>query len=122
MVADFAGQYGRDLSPRAWVFTGQPIPTELHTFNTHQFLFGPQFRVRSGRVTKYAHALFGAYRAGGGVPGTHFAMGFGGGVDVRLNRRFSVRALQADFIPVNEGYRWKDHVRLETGIVFRFGR
>lgn len=118
VTADFAGQYGRRLNPI--YFSGLPFDPERHNFATHQFLFGPRFSVRSGRVTEYAHTLFGTFLARGGMPQTNFAMAFGGGVDVDLNRRWAIRAIQVDYIPVNEGYRWARHVRIQTGIIFRF--
>ncbi len=90
---------------------------------TGQFLAGPRFRLRSGRITEFAHALVGAYRIFPGYSGpTNFAMGFGGGAKVRLADRISLRAFQADWIPVKEEFGWKHQVRFQTGIVFTFGR
>jgi hypothetical protein len=121
VTADLAGQYGRRLSP-IYMF---PLPTdasaEIHNFSTYQFLFGPRFSFRTGRVTQFAQTLVGGFRSSGGAPDTSFAMGFGGGMDIELSKRIAIRAFQADYIPVRE-FGWRHHVRLETGIVLNFGR
>lgn len=118
VTADFAGQYGPRLGPFSYFFG--PTFREIHNFSSHQFLFGPRFFFREGRVTEYAHTLVGFARTDGGNSETNFAMGFGGGVQVRLNRRWSVRAIQADFIPEKRTNAWRHHVRLQTGVVFNF--
>lgn len=94
----------------------------------YQYMAGPRYTFRHGRVEPFAHALFGvAHRrvAGdatikvdlidkaprGPGPGlnpfyprtgessdTSFAMAFGGGVDVKLAGRLWLRALQADYV------------------------
>lgn len=68
---------------------------------------------------------------------TDFAMGVGGGLDIRLSDRFSIRAIQVDYTPIFlrdrsinvlgqtgaiqpftlEGQR-QDHVRFSVGLVF----
>ncbi len=123
VTADFAGQYGRRLSP----FSLPPsipeiLPPEQHNFASYQFLFGPQFSQRAGRLTHFAHALFGIYQTAGSVPVTDFAMAFGGGVDVSLTKRWAVRAIEVDFLPEKREFAWQKHVRIETGIVLRLGR
>src|SRR5580693_132049 len=68
------------------------------------FLVGPRFSLRSkGRVVPFAETLFGAVRGNpsvGGQSGTSnaFGMTLGGGVDYRINHRFSVRAVQVDYL------------------------
>jgi hypothetical protein len=124
VTADLAGQYGRVLGPiiPAIQPPGSPILSpERHNFASYQFLLGPTFSLRSGRVTEFAHALVGGFHSAGGVPRTDFAMGYGGGVDVRLTDLISVRAFQADWIPVKHG-SWENHFRFQTGIIFNFGR
>lgn len=124
VTADLAGQYGPRLGPIElwWPQDVFCAPVELHNFSSYQFLFGPRFSFREGRVTEYAHTLFGVSRLFGGMPQTNFAMGFGGGVDISLNKRFSIRAVQADYIPEKGSHVWRHHVRLQTGIVLKFGR
>lgn len=119
ITADFAGQYAHRVSP---VLCPAGFCPQRQAFSSCQFLFGPRFSLRSGRVTEFAHALFGVYDASGDISGTDFAMGFGGGVNVKLTERLSVRAFQTDYIPVKQEFRWRHHLRLQTGIVFTFGR
>lgn len=140
ITADFAGQYGnvRRLSPLVMPPTPPP-PVELF-FSTHQFLFGPRLTRRTSRVTAFGHALFGANRTriskillpGGGSitvagqPEQDFAMAFGGGLDINVGRRFSLRAIQADYLPVRArpgpgSSFWVSHLRLQTGAVVKLG-
>jgi Outer membrane protein beta-barrel domain len=104
---------------------------------TFYFLAGPEFKWRNRtRVTPYAHALFGGVhsRSEFSTTGatltltdndaqTGFAMAFGGGLDVRVSRRASIRTL-IDYAPTylreggtNERSR-QDHIRLSLGILF----
>ncbi len=120
VTADLAGQYGNRLGPFLYSLGPGSSTLEIHSFSSHQFLFGPRFFFRAGRVTEYAHTLVGFARTDGGIGTTNFAMGFGGGVQIRLSKRWSVRALQADFIPEKRSDHWQHHVRLQSGIVFNF--
>lgn len=98
----------------------------------YTYLFGPQFSTCPGdNVRVFAHTLFGGAHdsskttlgaATTDFSANAFAMGFGGGVDVRLNRHFSFRAVQADYIPTRFGGSWQNNFRLSTGLVFRFGK
>lgn len=60
------------------------------------------------------------------VATTNFAFGLGGGVDVRLNRRLAIRALQIDYLPAQAEFKaagdknWTHNFRVETGIVIRW--
>jgi hypothetical protein len=86
------------------------------TFTTQGFLFGPtaRFGLKYGKypgVSFFAHQLFGLTRmtlteddgtaCGAGTSPTcsshPFTMASGGGVDVKLNKRFSVRPLQVEY-------------------------
>jgi hypothetical protein len=130
VTADFAGHYG-DL------FRTRAFDSDISVSGrAHEFLFGPRVTLRRKSVTAFAHALFGAVRASvpsftrstptgtfGFVGGseTAFAMGFGGGLDVNLGKHFAVRAAQVDYIPVHLSPGWLHNVRIQTGIVFKFG-
>lgn len=118
------------------------------------FMGGPQLKVRGdSRLQPFGRVLFGGAntrievdtRATGAssstsnfdVDSTDFAMGVGGGLDVRVGNRFSIRAIQIDYTPVFlrdrtlsvlgstgalqnftlEGQR-QDNVRFSLGIVF----
>jgi opacity protein-like surface antigen len=114
------------------------------------FLAGPTLKIRNAsRVEPYAHALFGAAHlreryafTTTATTGntqfsiepntTRFAMGVGGGLDVRLGSKFSLRLVQVDYTPVFTGDRIVtfsnnsirldksrvDSLRISTGIVF----
>jgi len=97
-------------------------------YSTTQFLGGVQFKdnaVDSGRVKPFAHILAGIAHqrinasgsftdtggggdGGGGeiivfdesVSANNFAMAFGAGVDVRVNRNIDIRLFQVDYNPV----------------------
>lgn len=127
----------------------------------YNFLVGPQVKFRGeSRVEPFARVMFGAARlknqinpdnstvvAGGLTIGqidddyTAFAMGIGGGIDVRVGKNVKLRLIQVDYNPVFSkdrnltvtnakfagqtlsgstvvrGYR-RDNVRLSFGIVF----
>ncbi len=117
------GALGFDYNFHRHIGVTVEVAAQRRYTTTGQFFAGPRFRLRSGRVTEFVHALVGTYRRSPIYPGaTDFAMGFGGGVNVRLTNRVSLRAFQADWIPVKEEYRWRHQMRFQTGIVFTFGR
>ena len=98
----------------------------LHTFGV-----GPRLAVRSiPRVTPFAHALFGGAGSGcagwsnsaGCQFGTSFAMVLGGGVDVRLGRHLSIRAIQLDRIRTSFGGGNQNYNALSFGLTFRLGK
>jgi hypothetical protein len=127
VTADLSGHYHRSRGLR---------------ISSHAFVFGPRVIGRTGRVTGFGHALFGfAHRrtsdrepprlspffqgplfgplTGSGVG---FAMNFGAGVDVGINDRVAVRVLQLDVHARRaraEG--WSPDLRVQTGIVLKFG-
>lgn len=109
------------------------------------FLGGPQVRFpNNSRVTPFVRALAGVQSnrlsldvTGGGSNNfsetlTDFALGIGGGVDVRVSPRVAIRAFQIDYNPVFvrdrenffgtgdrlEGER-VDNVRFSIGVVFK---
>lgn len=107
--ADISGDYGTPVSV--------PGVTGIPSSHGYTFLFGPVVSYRTGKLTPFAHALFGANRLSIGsftvappteagpfilVPGgyseTAFAMAFGGGVDWKLTHHFSVRLGQLDYL------------------------
>lgn len=119
------------------------------------FMGGPAVKFRNaGRVEPFVHALAGGAhtrfevssttpitggtaRTSFDTSSTDFAASFGGGVDIRLGEKFSLRAFQVDYAPVFlrdrtirvlggsgaiqpftlEGQR-QDNVRFSIGIVF----
>ena len=89
----------------------------------HDFLFGPQFSFRRNKVNYFAHALVGASH--GNAPGfsdTVLAWAGGGGVDIRVNDRFSIRVAQVDYLGTNYANTWQHHFRYSGGLVIKFGK
>ncbi len=101
VVGDFGGQYKNGAG-------------------VYEYLFGPKFSMRQRKATVFAHALFGGINAGGHVSDSAFAMGFGGGLDVNVNDHFAVRAVQFDWIPIQDAGAWDTNtIRFGFGIVIK---
>ena len=106
--------------------------------DTVTYRFGPRVYARErARLTPFAEVLAGGTHAttsrtslfpgGGGVTVTSpsangFAMAAGGGVDMRIKPWFAWRMIEADYTLLRLAGRTSNGVRLDTGIVFRFGR
>lgn len=104
--ADFSGHYGTPLTI--------PGVSGIPKAKFYNFLFGPVFSFHTGRMTPFAHALFGGNHlsidsstisvpllgsaAQPGFSETAFAMAFGGGLDVKLTHHFGVRVGQFDYL------------------------
>jgi hypothetical protein len=113
LVADVGGHYGREF---------EVVDNRVHTF-----LFGPRLTLNDGRIAPFVHVLFGVSRltsdAGGPVWSWNaFTLGAGAGVDVRITRRWSVRAFQIDYLKRQFFGEPADGGRISGGVVFRFGR
>jgi hypothetical protein len=107
-------------------FSGHHSP-QAEQFN---FMIGPQYRREVKSVNLFGNLLFGKTRTRLLQTGTSrlepsalgYSVAFGGGVDVPLGQRFSIRALQADYF-VNSAFGDKRHnMRYSTGVVIRFGK
>jgi hypothetical protein len=123
-----------DFSYHQKNFTASIPATEVKT-RDFIFLFGPRFYLRSKHITGFGHALFGGTRSseefvdqltGGSlqrlkITGTHFTMGFGGGIDINPNDVVGIRAFQFDYLPTHRNGNWVSNYRASAGIVFRFG-
>jgi hypothetical protein len=126
LAADFSGVYGSE-PPYPRVVPAQPgISSDPVSVGAYHFLAGPRFTLRTRTVAPFAHAMFGLKDLRQELAGNWltFAMGFGGGVDVRLGKHAAYRIFQADYIPAKRplGLRgWDSDFRLQTGLVFRFG-
>ena len=110
-TADFGGYYGS--------------PFSLST-NNYSFLFGPTVSMHTAHFTPFAHALFGVDRdhqslLGGSVSDTAFAMAIGGGLDIPVKGKVSVRAAQVDWLRSDHFSTGQNNLRVSTGVVFRFG-
>ena len=114
--------------------SSQDISVEKRAF---YFMAGPEIKWRNKtRVTPFAHTLFGVARStaefstAGAVftysdsdTRTGFAAAFGGGLDIRLSKRFSIRTMAdytatflGDAVPGSSGRQ--NHVRFSIGILF----
>ena len=106
--------------------SGMPAGTSSHEIN---YLFGPRLAYHNyGRVTPYVQVLFGGETASTNVTGigsassNAFAMTFGGGADFKVTRHLAFRALQLEYLYTHFGGAKQNNVRLQSGLVYRFGR
>jgi hypothetical protein len=111
VAVDFSGHY-----------TGQ-----MEEFN---FMIGPQYTYEWKKMRFYGHGLFGKARDRLRQPGTTVvepswlsrAVAFGGGLDIPIAGRFSLRVIQADYLITSEFGSSQHNIRLSTGVVYRFGK
>jgi opacity protein-like surface antigen len=110
---------------------------ELKAYN---IMFGPRLSARSDDSNFFIQAMAGvahrqtdlrstlntgpAINADTSAKG--FALGFGGGADIRVARNVSIRLFQFDYIPVrvrNDSLNkvWTHNYRLQAGVVFNWG-
>ena len=101
--------------------------------NLFTYMFGPQFKKHSGRFQPFGEALFGAAHSNtfaslaNTISGVHstssnnnaFAMAFGGGLDIAVNKHLAVRPFQFDYLPTHFGGAWQNNFRFSAGIVWR---
>jgi Outer membrane protein beta-barrel domain len=123
VVAELAGEHagsinsaGESLSLVSYLFG----PRYTFTPRSRSVLFG-QFLV--GGVHGF-DALF-PQPSGSTVTPDAFAFAAGGGINLRLSRRFALRAIQADYFQTqlpNDGNDRQNHFRISAGLVFRFGQ
>jgi opacity protein-like surface antigen len=129
-----SGSFGAYLTSRVGIIgefggckvTGLPSGTSAHELD---YLFGPRvyFPTR-GRVFPFVQALVGGERFSAGVTGfgsassNAFAMTAGGGADVTLTQHVSLRAIQVEYLYTHFGGASQNNFRLQSGIVWRFGR
>jgi hypothetical protein len=134
---------GYDDSQLVLTGTGANLPLTVNsTGKAYTYLFGPRLSFRNtSRFTPFAQVLVGGIHAGEvdavGCVGTPdciplpgqdaFAAAFGGGLDFRLTRHFSLRPIQAEYmmtrfasVPAGSSTSQND-LRLSSGIVFAFG-
>jgi hypothetical protein len=95
--------------------------------NTQQFMYGPAvaYRQRSP-FTPFGHILLGAIRGSQGFAGISqsaikIAAAFGGGVDLKISKQVSIRAIQADYLMSRFMNTRQNNLRLSAGLVLKFG-
>jgi outer membrane protein OmpA-like peptidoglycan-associated protein len=134
IVADFGGyRVSRFGTP-----TGGIVSADGNVFS---YLFGPRLSFRHDRFTPFVQVLLGAASASqvtlsgctvGCTPlagDDAFAMTAGGGLDLKVSRRFAIRLIQAEYLMTRfpdaatntENKLTQNNIRLSAGIVFRFG-
>ena len=102
-------------------FGGQYKSVDGTTLSLYQYMFGPRFKHRAGRVTVFAHGLVGGDAAH--IPGSTqgaFAAGVGGGLDVNVGSLVAIRVFQVDWIHDHTRDVWTRNLRGAVGVVFRF--
>ena len=106
VTAEVSGEYGEHLQVAGWMVG----PQVYHRF------FGADF---------FAHGLFGQSQTrvdlGTAVTNTGRAVAGGGGIDIPISDRFSIRAIQADFINTQTFSSSQNNLRFSAGLVFRWG-
>jgi hypothetical protein len=127
--ADVSGHYG-NLEERELDFIPPIDPIFIPEVNasTFNYMIGPHVAADAGRARPFAHALIGgtterfSIDTFGSNSDTSLSAAFGGGVDFRVSKSISIRAIQADYILTTFGPNNQNNLRLSTGVVFTFGR
>ncbi|HEY6944701.1 MAG TPA: outer membrane beta-barrel protein [Candidatus Acidoferrum sp.] len=129
-----SGSFGAYLTARAGIIgefgackvTGLAAGASAHEMN---YLFGPRMYFHShGRLFPFVQTLLGGERLSAGVTGAGslssnaFAWTAGGGADVTLTRHVSLRAIQVEYLYTHFGGASQNSFRLQSGLVWRFGR
>lgn len=117
-----------------------PVPGGNVSFDAnsslYNFLGGVQFKdnASDARFKPFAHALIGAGHGrtklssvvctvdcsglSGTISETGFAGAFGGGLDIKLNDKIDLRAIQVDYNPIKFDNGTQHNVRFGIGLVF----
>jgi hypothetical protein len=139
ITGDFSGAYKSTTGTVSGSFAGvSGTLTGTAHFHLYSYTFGPVLSLHAGRLTPFAHGLFGgahaslsgcgtATTAGGTGSGcasgsrNGFAMMYGGGLDVKADKLISIRLAQVDWAYYHfSGMGFSKNVRVSTGIVFTF--
>jgi hypothetical protein len=85
-----------------------------------EFMGGVRLTNRLFRAQPFFQGLIGGVRVDGASSAqTYFAMGLGGGVDVRAHNHLAIRAIQVDWMPYQVGDDWEtSFIRLGFGLTF----
>ncbi|NLV30063.1 MAG: porin family protein [Acidobacteria bacterium] len=119
-VMDFSGHYGYLDGPVATASGVYP----WYDVKSHNFMFGPRFKMRGEKVTPFLHALFGVNHVNpeaGDATQNNFALAFGGGVDVKVTDKMSVRPIQLEYVGTRVNSDFQNNMRFSAGVVFNFG-
>jgi hypothetical protein len=95
--------------------------------NMQTFAYGPVFAYRKHpTIVPFVHVMAGVVRGGSeylniSKPEPVFGLIGGGGLDVKVSPRVSLRLVQADYLMTRFSSTRQDNIRLSAGIVFCFG-
>jgi hypothetical protein len=111
IAADVSGQYGSQLT-------------------VYNFLIGPQYSLRREKSKFFVHGFFGKGQntvniktsTRNGFESVGRAIAVGGGYDLDLTPRFTLRAVQADYVNTHTFGVTQNDIRISTGLVFHFGQ
>jgi opacity protein-like surface antigen len=128
IIGNVSGQY----------HTQSVLGSDVKT-NTYEFLAGPRVSFKMGKVTPFAHALFGLVRSkadltnfgGGTVTDNNFGTAIGGGVDLNVAPFLSIRPAKLDYLLVKTDpnnvtdingnpISHTNNLRYSAGVVFHF--
>jgi len=98
----------------------------------YSYMGGARIAFRHGPLQPYVQGLFGVAQLDstlqtrlGSASSTAYAMGLGGGMDLKVAHHFAVRLIQGDYFltrftnPLNARFS-QNNFRLSSGLVFRF--
>lgn len=94
---------------------------------SRDFLVGPQGMYSKWGVLFFGHALFGKAETRIHIPNVveednALAKQFGGGVDIPIARRISIRAIEVDYLTTHQLNVDQHDVKYTTGVVFHLGK
>ena len=114
-VMDFSGTYGHST------LAGKNAINA--SVKQYLFLFGPRFSSRQKNISIFGQFLAGeTFTSATGISRDDaLALDIGGGLDVNLNKRVSIRIFQVDYQPGRIRGAWFHDVRAQAGIVLKFG-
>lgn len=124
LVTEFSAEYTGSAPP-----VGNSLTLTSYLAGARYYLPQPWLH-RRHRLQPFAQVLAGAAHAGGGVAGIGdatygFATRMGGGIDVPVSSRFSVRIIQVDYFLTHMANASNDHqnnLLVGAGIVFHWSR
>lgn len=112
-VLDFSTHYGTDAGFKT---------------NDQTLMYGPVFSYRkNSKIVPFAHVMAGAMRGGPeylGISKPEYEIGVmaGGGLDVKVSPRVSLRLIQVDYLMSRFSSARQDNMRLSAGLVFTLGK
>jgi outer membrane protein OmpA-like peptidoglycan-associated protein len=97
--------------------------------SAHTYLVGPRFTFHRGPFAPFAHIMMGAERMAPKGQSTNltFVEAFGGGLDIAIAHRWSIRLFQADFVyatghePTKLAQNQFFGTRVSAGLIWNFG-